>query len=481
MDKRIIISGKGPDEADLRLLRPAEYDFVSLPGPDLMTEGDIARLHNEARDASLTIISGGSPRCLERLRLESIKTPKAYWSLDSHRQCRRERNFQHLFEAVFLTHSPHLKFFDPGKTNWLPCPVLRFGTAEALEFLKAGPSAEGQNLDVFFTYRPGGPGSSEHLAGYLKTLLAGRKCFFGEPESASSYARALQSAKVVLNIPHFDELNAGHFEAWLFNRILLTCPGPDMARVARLPEGTVFFKPDGRDFLARLEQALDLANRPCHTAPLVLNGHLLIHRYAELINKVLGGRLTVKEIQADTVEIPRADHSPVPPLVVEGRAPGLALTVLAHKDIAGALGFSPALRMEGDIAVYHKQFISPERVAEEFKEFLQALGPEGSPFERGFIILHNGRPYPLDGRLRAAVRRYLFPVPKSERFIAGLKKTAALGEFFMKQGFRGVSTRAWRAIYGLAIKGLPEPLKERLKATSLGLKLRDYLRGKILS
>ena len=352
MAKKIIISGRYLAEDDLQLLRPEEFEFVLLPKPDMMTEEDIARLHHEAQDASLTIISmfGSSPQRLGRLALNKICTPKAYWSFDSHHQWRIERDFQHIFDAMFIAHSPYLKFFDPDRSHWLPCPYTRFGTAEALNLLRTDPFTQGKELDVIFPHKSYSVTLRGHMAAHIKTLLAGKKYFLGEVESGQAYARKLQSAKVVLNIPLIDDLNIRNFEAWLFNRILLTCYTPDMARIKDLPAATVFFKPDFSDFTARLEQAIELAELPCNTAPMVLNGHMQIHRYAELINAVLGTKLVVQEVSAGKPETPKADNSPVPVPRAEGHALNIGVTALSKKTIAASPRFcATRLQIEDNI------------------------------------------------------------------------------------------------------------------------------------
>jgi ADP-heptose:LPS heptosyltransferase len=336
MPEKIIISQRFLEERDLGLLQGENLSFVLLPKPDLMEEKHIRRLHAEAVDADLVIIAmfGSNPNNISRLKLEQIRAPKAYWTFDSHHQWMYERAIQHLFDGMFIAHSPYRKFFDPGKSHWLPCCYTRFGATQSLNFLQTDPYREIKKFDIVFPHKQYAVGTREKMALRARELLQSKHLFCDEAESGEQYTRVLQSGSVVLNIPLLDDLNIRNFEAWLYNRVLLTIATPDMAAMKELNEATVFFRVDFSDFMQRFEEASALSLQRCNTTPLVINRHMQIHRYASLINTMLNTRICVREIDAGEATIPSesADVRGIPSTSIEE---GSAFSTEGHPRNAG--------------------------------------------------------------------------------------------------------------------------------------------------
>ena len=315
MSKKIVLCG--PDFAkDVERMQGESLRFAFLPKADCFTEADYSRLYAECSDADLLIVAmfGSAHDTITCLDWEAIPCPKACWSLDSHHQWPEERRYRHHFDAFFVAHSPYCKFFDADRVHWLPCSFFQLETNSLLDALKSDPFAAAREFDVVFPHSLYLAGSRAIRTSFARSFLEDRHAFCGPVEPGMPYIRKIQSARVVLNLPLFDDLNIRNFEAWALNRVLLTPHVPDMDRIAAPAEGTVFFNADFSDFRQKLELALDLAGQPLHTASFVLNGHMLVHRYAAIINTVLGTAVRVKDVTVDETGGPE----PVPASPVNG-------------------------------------------------------------------------------------------------------------------------------------------------------------------
>jgi len=405
MPRKIVISGKYISEKDFqRVSGDTPLSFVVLPKLAEMSEHDIQRLHTEARDADLVIMAmfGSNPSRLAELKLDAIKTPKAYWSFDSHHQWPAERNIQHFFDKLFISHSPYRKFFPAHMTEWLPCCFVRFGTDELIQLILTANNA--RNLDIAFPHKPYNIGNRNAIAHAIHSTLKSTRLRYhvGPVDSGDPYMRLIQNAHVVLNVSLIDDLNIRNFEAWALNRIPLATPTPDHGLLGELGNAAVFFRRSLEDFEERLGDALDIArSQDFNTAPLILNGHLQVHRYVQMVNTILNTNYTVKPVTIPSLGPEKFPEITAPaPRQTSFNAHGsnIGVIALSHAEISPTPFFcNTRLQIEDNIGeAIHihwrnirldftmRDFLS---LSQQFKTALAALGPKRPPATEGQISL----------------------------------------------------------------------------------------------
>ena len=304
MGTKIIISGNYIDKNDFDLIDTSDdLSFVVFPKLSELSDDDIENFHNESSDANLIIIAlfGSDIRSIEKLKIHKLSAPKALWSFDSHHQWTYERIHQGLFDKIFISHSPYMKFFDADKVEWCPCCFVRFGVSWLQRWIMEDKNRKAARYDVVFPYKPYSIGSRNTFAAGIKRILQdlGVKHYLGPVDSGKPYMNLIQSSKSILNLSLMDDLNIRNFEAWALNRILLANVTPDHTLLDKMPNSTVFFKRDLSDIEPKLKKALDASEESVSSSEYVLNGHMQIHRYVHMINKTLGTAYSVSPIMGE--------------------------------------------------------------------------------------------------------------------------------------------------------------------------------------
>jgi len=218
------------------------------------------------------------------------------WSFDSHHSFENERKFQKLFDTYFIAHSFYIDKFDDVAVEWLPCCYVRFGIDRLKELRLRSLIERGRRYDIVFPFKSYDIGNRNVIAQKLREYFheQGLRFFFGPLDSGMPYTEMILKSQIVLNISLIDDLNIRNFEAWGLNRLLLTNKVYDHDKLKNADfSGTHFFERDLQGFGDVLNNALAQENT-MDTAVDVLNHHMLIHRYVEMINKSLGTDYDVK-------------------------------------------------------------------------------------------------------------------------------------------------------------------------------------------
>jgi tetratricopeptide (TPR) repeat protein len=236
-----------------------------------------------------------SPEALRVLNDPFIR--KVLWSMDSHIWHEMEARYQFFFDRYYLAHSPYIPRFQGVDCRWLPCCCFQESIDAHLRLLQDPPPPE---RDVVFPYMTHPHGERNRIALEIQERLArrGLNAHFGFVGMGADYARAIQASRVCLNISLADDLNVRNFEVWGLDRCLLANPTPDHSRIDMDLSGTAFFQRDLSDFDGALDAALQAAAGQVRSAGAVLNRHMVIHRYVEIINAELGTDLRVSAIPA---------------------------------------------------------------------------------------------------------------------------------------------------------------------------------------
>lgn len=342
MSKKLVISAHYLCSEDLRVIEQAAACRIeAFPKLSELTPGQIRAFELSAKDADLVIVVlfGDPVSMLERLSLKRIKAVKVLWSFDSHRGWPSERHWQDQFDKLFIAHSPYLKFFDETKAHWLPCSFIRFGRNQLIKLLSESEAAGGIQANVIFPHNSYNLGTRRNLEPALRRACAklGQSSYFGPVESGLPYLRAIQKARVVLNVSIKDDLNIRNFEAWAVNRVLLTNRTPDHARIA-FPEDSTFFFDHGLGNLEeQLAQALERARHPVQTFGFVLNHHMLAHRILEIFNVCFGqdGRLPI--IQVSTIALSSSAEPECSEQLLRSASPGPTVR-LTTQPLGGSRG-----------------------------------------------------------------------------------------------------------------------------------------------
>ncbi|HWR39327.1 MAG TPA: glycosyltransferase [Patescibacteria group bacterium] len=215
---------------------------------------------------------------------------KIAWSMDSHHQWPVEQKLQKYFDRYYLAHSPYMDKFDGQRVRWLPCYYGVSGIDSLLNSIRSVPEPV---CDISCLFRAYPHIGDRNFVAYEAAKILGRmglKFVFGSMTGAGQarYVDMLKASKVVLNISIMDDLNLRNFEAIGLNRVMLTNRVPDHERVALDYRHTYFFKRDLSDFAEKVTLALRDESPVIETWRNVVNRHMLIHRYIDMINQELG-------------------------------------------------------------------------------------------------------------------------------------------------------------------------------------------------
>jgi hypothetical protein len=355
MPIKILISGNFLQADDWNWVEGGDLiEIKSFPKLDRLQPNELEEMKKFASRADLAIISlfGSNPDNLQKLDLENWKCQKALWTFDSHHGWRIEKKYENLFHRIFVAHSPYLKFFQKEKSEWLPCGFVRYGMNSWLNILRDySPS---RAYDVIFPHKsyPIGNRDAVALAAGRKLRQEGFRYGAGEFTSGEPYFDALRSAGVVLNISLLDDLNIRNFETWASGRILLTNPTPDHARLGLGSNDTFYFDRNLGDFSEQAKAAVARSIQPGVTAQAVFDGHMLIHRYVQIINQMLDTKLRVRTEKVPEIRIPGAPLAPRNSMAIntEERHSNIGVSILAYTQLPPAPALcSERLQIEDNI------------------------------------------------------------------------------------------------------------------------------------
>lgn len=305
---RVIISGNYFPYRDIKYIDNRDgLEIVPFPKLDFITDQEIEQLIQEANNADLLIVAlfGTNPDKLARLCLERIHTNKALWTFDSHHGYEKERRFQQYFDTYFIAHSPYMNKFDGVRTEWVPDCFLRFDI-DVLKELRLRSLFENKiKYDIAFPFKPYNIGDRVALAKKLEEYFRkiGIRYFLGPVDSGMPYMNLILNSRAVLNISLLDDLNIRNFEAWGLNRPMLTNKVTDHDRLTGADfSSTYFFQRDLSDFDQTVRKALS-NNQIIDTSVYVINHHMLIHRYVEMMNKSLGVNYSIRKFYVNESEL----------------------------------------------------------------------------------------------------------------------------------------------------------------------------------
>lgn len=298
------------DPEDLRIIRYKKLDAIE----------DIETFLQDAMRSDL-VVFGLFGSDLDSFFIKNIHHPamkdflnsrhlkKVLWTYDSHHSYAKESKYQGFFNRYYIAHSPYISKFQEVECHWLPCCYSQFGIDQLREL--SGQSFPLQR-ELIFPFNLYTIGDRNLVADGIQRILTKRgvKHAFGKFEYGLPYTKALQESRICLNISLIDDLNIRNFEAWGLNRILLANNVPDFSRISMDLSHTFFFKRDLSDFEEALDAALSHDAKDIKTSEIVLNNHMLIHRYIEIINKELGTGYKVLNVgETKGKQLPEQPHT----------------------------------------------------------------------------------------------------------------------------------------------------------------------------
>lgn len=232
---------------------------------------------------------------------------KVAWSMDSHHQWQIEIQYQHFFHTYYLAHSNYIEKFKKTRVKWLPCSLLVDQNRK--ELLRYYFFLDGEKafdiVSIYRNYLSIGDRNAVMAEYYNYLSNHGYSVFLGQTKqivqgklNMSRYYHALCSGRIVLNISIKDDLNMRNFEALALNQVMVTNRVPDHDKIDLDYSNTVFFdRYDLNSFAKAMERAFEKTKQvPKRTVDSVINKHMLIHRYVDIMNDVLGENLVVPDI-----------------------------------------------------------------------------------------------------------------------------------------------------------------------------------------
>lgn len=222
----------------------------------------------------------------------SEKIRKVCWSFDSHHCHQAETTYQSLFDHFYIAHSPYLKFYTSSPVSWLPCCYSPHPVDEFLGFMDKEYTIERDIICPFQRYEVGD--RNEVIDKIRERLIKrGLRFHIGSVPYGEEYAKAMRESRICLNVSLIDDLNIRNFEAWAYNTRLLTNRVPDHDKITFDSSHTNFFQRNLTDFDEALDRALEDKGVEIRSIKPILEQHMLIHRYVEIINRELGLKLDV--------------------------------------------------------------------------------------------------------------------------------------------------------------------------------------------
>jgi Flp pilus assembly protein TadD len=305
MMKKIVIRGPW-HERDRKYIADSE-DLHIIHFPSLNSTEDYDSFTEAVKQADLVIFAlfGSNlvshfeiPELLPFFHDNSIK--KVYWTQDAQHEWGMGLEYQRWFHKYYLNYSGYLDKYDGVETCWLPSCFFSIGIDELTELISFPREIE---RDVIFPYTHYSLDDRTHVAKSIREKLSdyGLNYYLGNIEFGLPYLRSIQESKICLNISTLGSLNIRNFEVLALNRILLTERVADHDSIKMDISHTYFFKRDLTDFDDALNKALNDTATDIRTSDDILNNHMLVHRYVEIINNELNTQYKVQNIDIRAV------------------------------------------------------------------------------------------------------------------------------------------------------------------------------------
>jgi hypothetical protein len=215
------------------------------------------------------------------------KAKVAVWTLDSHNAgwLDKEKAWAGKVDGFFSANNPATVQALGPTAHWLPCSVV---WQSAVTTPPVDPNrTRAFDFGCVASYYQGNP--RHDILMRVQRLLAKHpyRWFMGQASHQDVHELYSQS-KVVVNCCMDTPPNVRAFEALLAGAVLLQHPAGlfSHARFADLREASLDLNPDLLD-CATLNRALALAEQAPVRAEIIRKKHMLIHRYAELAEKLL--------------------------------------------------------------------------------------------------------------------------------------------------------------------------------------------------
>lgn len=235
---------------------------------------------------------------------------KVAWSMDSHHQWEIETHYQHFFNTYYLAHSNYMNKFQKTNVRWLPCSLfVDQDRKDLLEYyFLLNVEKQFDVISIYRNYLHIGDRNAVmaeiykylHRGGYL-VFLGQTQQFLDGQLNMGRYYSALCSGKIVLNVSIKDDLNMRNFEALALNQIMVTNYVPDHDKIDLDYSNTVFFERYNLESFAKAMEEAEEKTKQVRkrTVDSVINKHMLIHRFVEVINHELGTKLAVPDIDVE--------------------------------------------------------------------------------------------------------------------------------------------------------------------------------------
>lgn len=306
MTKKVVIRGPW-HETDREHIENSE-DLQIVHSPHLNSSTDIASFIETSKKADLVIMALFGANLDSHFEntellpfLYDINIRKVYWTQDAQHEWGMGVKYQKYFRRYYLNYSDSMSIFDNVETCWLPSCFFSMGIDDLIELIRFPKETE---RDVIFPYVEYGLDDRSLVVKRIesKLLKYGLNYYLGEIEGGLHYLQSLQETRICLNISTLGSLNIRNFEVLALNRILLAEKVKDHDRITMDLSHTYFFRRDLSDFDEALKQALNDNSNSIRTANNIINHHMLVHRYVEIINNELNAYYKVRLIDIQTVE-----------------------------------------------------------------------------------------------------------------------------------------------------------------------------------
>lgn len=303
--KKVVIRGPW-HERDRKYITDSE-DLQIIHFPGMNSTADYASFTEAVKEADLVIFAlfGANldshfeiPELLPFLHDNNIR--KVYWTQDAQHEWGMGLEYQQWFHRYYLNYSGYMDKYDEVETCWLPSCFFSIGIDELTELISFPKEID---RDIIFPYTYYSLDDRILVAKRIQEKLSdyGLNSYLGNIEFGLPYLRSIQESKICLNISKLGSLNIRNFEVLALNRILLTEKVADHDRIKMDMSHTYFFKRDLTDFDDALKKALNDTATDIRTSDDILNNHMLVHRYIEIINNELDTQYKVQNIDIQAV------------------------------------------------------------------------------------------------------------------------------------------------------------------------------------
>lgn len=307
MIKKVVI--RGPWHGRDRKYIENSDDLEIIPFPHLNSTADFVSFIENCRDADLVIFALFGANLDSYFNISELipffndtNIRKVYWTQDAQHEWGMGLKYQQWFQRYYVNHSESMRKYDRVETYWLPGCFFSIGIDELIDLLSSPKEIE---RDIIFPCSHYSLDDRNIVAEKIGKKLSKRRLnyYLGKIEFGVPYLRAIQGSRMCLNISTLGSLNIRNFEVLAVNRILLVEKVTDHERIKLDHSHTYFFKRDLSDFDEALEKGLYDTSSDIQTSNNILNHHMLVHRYVEMINNELDTQYTVPNITFDVKKV----------------------------------------------------------------------------------------------------------------------------------------------------------------------------------